>query len=541
MTSKGRRGVVFALVLMLLVTSSSWSTPAYAAASLEKNVLLIYESRYFYSDARDVVLVIDELLGHYQTQVTTMSVDELDDTEKPSLKDYDVVIYLTLDRLPSKEGLIEALKTYEGQIFWLGRGLDVFLKETNYQMAYKGILSNLLNIRYKKSLTGLEQTFDIGVQRTFYNIEPTDDRVEVDSWLSDGVTDYPFILRDQNLVFISRVDINEPLFYIFADYLSNFFTLKKYSEDELLVSIEDVNVFSDYDKVKALIDYCYANSIPFTMGVIPQIVQEGTDYITNFYEVADFVELLKYAQSHGGSLVLHLYPHEVKEGDFVIYDQSDEYATKQDQLEAYLETVLNDMIENDLYPIGYQSTHANLSSENYAYLKEHFSTTVGQMNINESNIVVYPYILYDTDRFNQYLPLNLGYVDPNDQTSFGLIHDRLDKIGLVNGFFSGVYFHSSLDVKYLDALIKELDDYHLKYYDAKALTHYVSNDTYEVRFDRGDVSIIKLKEEIPETFAEKGIRIMGDVIMYFLILVFIVFILLFLRSRSVTRDKLFKE
>ena len=531
---------VLALFVGVVLLSAIFIKPApgFAETGLEKRVLILYESRYFYGDARDVVLVVEELLGHFQTKVDSLDINQWDAVD---FSDYDVVMYMTLDKEPSHSEVLSALKAYDGQIFWLGRGIETFLTKSDYHMAYNGVLDNLMNIKYKKSLTGQDQVFNIGVQRTFYNVIPTSEHAEVDAWLSDGTYDYPFIIRDENLVFISRVDINEPLFYIFADYLGNFLDLKQYSEDEILISIEDVNVFSDYDNVKSLVDYCYEHSIPFTMGVIPEIVQEGTDYITEFDEVSEFVTLLQYAQDHGGSLVVHVLPHEVFEGDFIIYDQSDVYLTAQDALEDFINKTLNKMFKYQLYPIGYQATHANLTLENYQYLKEHFSTSVGQLNINERNVVVYPYILYNTERFNEYLPLNLGYVDPSDETTFSLIHDRLSKIGLVNGFFSGVYFHSSLKVTYLDALVRDLGEYHLSYYDAGKTSHFVSNENYEVTIEDAMVEITMIKPEIQETPIEKGIRIMGNLIGYFLFGIFLLFLLIFMRSRYVTRKKLFKE
>ena len=201
------------------------------------------------------------------------------------------------------------------------------------------------------------------------------------------------------------------------------------------------------------------NQMPFTIGLIPYIQQEGADYITSFTEVYEFVETLKYMQANGGSIILHTYVHEMNDNAVTISE------LEQRDIKQFFDKAISDCLQNGLIPIGYEAPHVYLSKNEYDALKSIFSTTFGQVSITENNYIIYPYELYNTSSFNKLYPFNLGYINPNEQDAFKMMDNRLKRIELVNGFFAGINFHSSVEKSYLERLIQLLKSSSINSYD----------------------------------------------------------------------------
>ncbi|MBF4692725.1 DUF2334 domain-containing protein [Fusibacter sp. Q10-2] len=504
---------------------------SYAEGKLEKKVLILYEERYFYGDTRDTVTAMENLLGHYQTQVVEHKISDL---KSYNFEAYDFVFILALDQEIESPRFYEALAQYEGELIWLGKSVEPLIKLKKYPLMYEGEVYDLLSIRYSKALTGDEKTFSIGTKRAFYKVRSMSPENRVYAWLSDGTDEFPFIVHTGNLYYISRVDINEPLFYIFSDFLNQLFYEKHYQENHFLISIEDVHVFSDYEQLKALTDVLYKNKVPFTIGLIPFVQQEGVDYITDFTEVSAFIDVLNYMQGHGGSIVLHTYVHEMKDDTLTISK------LEARDIKQYFDRAISECLQNGLVPIGYEAPHAFLSKEEYDALKSIFTTAFGQIAITENNYIIYPYELYDTVNFNKLYPLNLGYIDPSDKDAFKIIDERLKRIELVNGFFAGIYYHSSVETFYLESLIARLKSEGIMSYDPLQDQHAITSRDFEVNIDNGRIDINSYIETVPKSPLSLFIDRLALVFSYVLFAIFIAFVVILTRSIRKQRRNLFK-
>lgn len=417
------------------------------AEELDKEVLILYEERNFFGDSRDSVSAIEDLLGHYKAKVY---VEKLSKTKKYDFKKYDLILVIALDRDLDYPNMNESLNEYENKIIWLGNGIERFLNTNEYPLAFDEEEFNLKSVSYRRQGTGDLKTFSLGEKRGFYKVRSLSDKNKIHATLTDGMSEFPFIIESKNLIYISRVDINEPLFYIFSDYLSTILYKKVYREDTVLISIEDVHIFSDYENLKNLADLLYENNIDFIIGFIPYVRQSNSKHISAFTESKKFIETLNYMQEKGGSIVLHTYVHNITEDEIGI---SRENTKELENLEGYFDKAVRDCVENGLLPIGYSSSHVYLTHEERAKAKELFSSTYGQVFINEGNYIVYPFELYETPNFNKLFPINLGYVNSESEDEFDMIDSWLDKISIVDGYYAGVYFHSSTDELYMQKLI----------------------------------------------------------------------------------------
>ena len=86
--------------------------------------------------------------------------------------------------------------------------------------------------------------------------------------------------------------------------------------------------------------------------------------------------------------------------------------------------------EEDVYKR--QAPHYAVSQPGYVQLKKYFSTVVGHLQTSDKGFTttIYPYRLYNSPLYNQLLPENLGYVDPDNPLSAQQILEELDKVSI---------------------------------------------------------------------------------------------------------------
>ena len=523
--------IVILSLLMVIISSSAISIQSFA--SPPKNVLILYEKKSFFADERDMVFAMEMLLSFYQAKVEAKSI--LDDNI--DFENYDVVLVLTLDKAIDDNRLLNELSQYKGEIIWLGAGIDEFLALSDYGIEYTGETYDLLSVSYKNYEHANEQSFNLATKRLFYKVKIKNDYPQIVtnySSLTNGVESFPFIVGSRNLYYVSRVDLNEPLFYIFSDFLGNIFHKKHPEKNEFLISIEDIHVFSDYNNLRELADIMHQNNIPFTIGFIPLIQQEGSNYITSFTEVTDFIDTLKYMQSKGGSIILHTYPLEISKNELRksrIYNGD---------IKSYFDDIVIKCINEGLYPIGFETPYVHLPMDEYLDAKDIFTSAFGQISSTEGNYVLYPYKIENSSIFNRYYPFNLGYVQKDSNDEFGLIKSRLDRIKIVKGSFLGVTFHSSLDKKYLEELVLILKKSNLTPFNPLSDNHNIKTSLAEISIEQGHISYEISEIEKNESLINKISSALSSAIGVILFITFSLFIVLLIKSIHRQKKNLFR-
>ena len=454
------------------------------AGDLDKEVLILYEGRNYFNDKRDSVSAIEDLLGHYHSKVYS---EKLSKTKTYDFSKYDIIFILGLDKDIDYPNMIESLKNCDRKIIWIGNGIEQFLKKTNYPVVFKGEAFDIVSVSYRKQGTGDIKTFNLEEDRGFYKIESLSDSNNIYSVLTDGLSEFPLIVESQNLTYISRLDMNEPLFYIFADYLNRNLYRKLYDSDKVLISIEDVHIFSDYEELKKKVDILYQNNVKFTIGLIPYVRQGESKHIASFTDSSKFIDTLKYMQEKGGSIILHTYVHRLNDDKITISEKNKNL----DNLETYFAQAVSDCMKEGLMPIGYEASHVNLTENEKKRLKTMFSSAYGQLFIDEENYIVYPFELYHTKNFNKFFPINLGYVDKNIENEFGIIESWLDKISLVDGYYGGIYFHASTDTLYIQKIINILRGRGISLADPLEEDYFINTKYYQINQTEQKITITK--------------------------------------------------
>jgi uncharacterized protein YdaL len=129
----------------------------------------------------------------------------------------------------------------------------------------------------------------------------------------DGST-FGWAVRSANFTYVSEIPFayvsSDDRYLAFADLLFDSLAPKAVERHRALVRIEDVGPDSDPAELKAVTDYLYAQKVPFSVAVYPRYrdPKGGQDY--TLAKRPKVVAALKYAQSHGGTVIAHGYTHQ---------------------------------------------------------------------------------------------------------------------------------------------------------------------------------------------------------------------------------------
>ena len=511
--------------------------------SFEKDykMLLIYDYRNYFADLRDSVTTTRELFGHFN-----VSVDEVEQGAYQSgqIGQYDYITVVGLQGDFTNSDLLLDLKKTDKTLIWVGKGVENLLDQTDrYKIEYAGPYYDFTSVIYKG------ENYPIGVKREFSAITVESEDVEVHSWLFTGAENLPFALNDDNLWYFSRIDLNEPLIFIFSDVLFEILPPHVDPYQKVYLRIEDVHPFRDPEKLREIADYLGDKGIPFMVGLIPAHRQPGSRYITEMDEVPDFVEAIRYMQDRGGSIILHGYTHTVFGSDisgegFEYWDGIEDQPLERDIDEWVRYTIGRGVklsIENEIYPLGFEAPHYAMSQDAYRSLKKYFSTYSGQIQSSDwgFSTSIIPFETRNTELFHKLLPKSLGYIDPFDAASIDKIKNNYTLIKIVRNHLAGVFFHPYLDIDYLKELVEFLEESDAVFYDMRQDYHWVKFDNYEIVNDKGQMNIT-----YPEDRSDprKDLRRFFNATTLFLIglllIVVYLFMKFFIHSKDVTIKKM---
>ena len=522
----------FLTLLLIFCIFTGFQGSTYAETVLKPyQVLILYQERSFFADRRDTVSAIEELMGNFNVEITEKKIEALGNTD---LQTYDAVFVIALDQKIDNAHLVNQLIPYKGRIIWLGNSIDYLIKEMDIPLKYKGENYQFITVSYSPNFKSSPYEFSIGQKRLFYEVESLSNENRIYSWLRDGIHQAPFIIESGNLTYISRVDMNEPLFYIFAQYLMNIFPQKNLPTDLLMVSLQDVHGFSDQIKLRNLANRLYELEIPFNFQLIPYFKMKGSEKMYSYNEIPQFVDTLKYLASKGGSLIVEAYPVELGDNALTSLDYQSVVGDTPSPTKDYFESVFQMLVHDGLNPIGFSSPHGELSNEELLYLRAHIMNYVGLRYISSEQYVIYPYILEETKGFHRFYPLNLGYIDYNNPNVWTDFDESLNKISIVEAPFYGVYFSPDLPVSFIDALYDKALQHQLQFFDFKNEPSWVNFES--VQFDSSkDQAYLEKTPEENASFFQNISFLFANGVLVILSFGFILFIGIYWRSLRQTK------
>lgn len=542
--------LVTALLIGIIISNFNLSSYAAQITSSTDKVLIIYDSKKETAYNRDILKIMRTLLGRFSSDIELLQLSSYD---KEINKNYYSHIFIvginenSYGNDKKTKDLISSLNLYKGTICWLGYGIENLLEHKKYNLDYLGKTNNIVSVNYKGKSYNLDENY------VFNIVESKDTSNKVIGSIDDTLNKYPYIINDKNLFYVSKLDLDGVLFYIFCDSLNDIFNFKTFNKGSIFVRIEDVHAFRDPKDLVKIADYLSSKNIPFTIALIPAYVNPKNHKITTLSESPEIVKAIKYMQDKGGTVILHGYTHQYKkkavsgEG-YEFWDGKKDAPLKENMKIFVKDRVLSGLricIENGIYPLAFEAPHYAMESDGYRELKKYFSTYMGQHQNNDKKFSTntYPYVIRDTEEFNVLIPENLGYIDPEDKLTFQNIKENLDKVSIVRGFSGGFFFHSYLNIEYLKNTIEYLEKQNIEFMDLRDFDNWVKVDEVQIR-NNGDEIIVSYDKDLEEnTESEirfKSISNISKILILIVSLSVLIFVIVFIYFKKIDKKKFLK-
>ncbi|MFB5837724.1 DUF2334 domain-containing protein [Clostridioides difficile] len=540
------------VVLSIVLTISNFSLSSYASEitfSTDK-VLIIYDSKKETAYNRDILNIMRTLLGRFSSDIELLKLSNYDGEINKNYYSHIFILGInenSYNNDKNTKNLISSLNSYKGTICWLGYGIENLLEHKKYNLDYVGKTNNIVSVNYRGKSYNLDEHY------VFNIVESKDTSNKVIGSINDTLNKYPYIINDKNLFYVSKLDLDGVLFYIFCDSLNDIFNIKTFDKGRIFVRIEDVHAFREPKNLVEIADYLSSKNIPFTIALIPAYVNPKNHKVITLSESPEIVKAIKYMQDKGGTVILHGYTHQYKKEEvsgegYEFWDGKKDEPLKENMKIFVKDRVLNGLrvcIENGIYPLAFEAPHYAMESEGYKELKKYFSTYMGQHQNNDKKFSTntYPYIIRDTEEFNIFIPENLGYIDPEDKFTFQNIKENLNKLSIVRGFSGGFFFHSYLNIEYLKNTIEYLEKQNIEFMNLRDFNNWVKVDEIQIR-NNGDEIIVNYDKDLDELTKSdtrfKSISNISKILIFIVSISVLIFVIIFIYFKRIDKKKFLK-
>ncbi|EGT4049422.1 DUF2334 domain-containing protein, partial [Clostridioides difficile] len=540
------------VVLSIVLTISNFSLSSYASeiTSSTDKILIIYDSKKETAYNRDILNIMRTLLGRFSSDIELLKLSNYDGEINKNYYSHIFILGInenSYDNDKNTKNLISSLNSYKGTICWLGYGIENLLEHKKYNLDYVGKTNNIVSVNYRGKSYNLDEHY------VFNIVESKDTNNKVIGSINDTLNKYPYIINDKNLFYVSKLDLDGVLFYIFCDSLNDIFNIKTFDKGRIFVRIEDVHAFREPKNLVEIADYLSSKNIPFTIALIPAYVNPKNHKVITLSESPEIVKAIKYMQDKGGTVILHGYTHQYKKEEvsgegYEFWDGKKDEPLKENMKIFVKDRVLNGLrvcIENGIYPLAFEAPHYAMESEGYKELKKYFSTYMGQHQNNDKKFSTntYPYIIRDTEEFNIFIPENLGYIDPEDKFTFQNIKENLDKLSIVRGFSGGFFFHSYLNIEYLKNTIEYLEKQNIEFMNLRDFNNWVKVDEIQIK-NNGDEIIVNYDKDLDEITKSdtrfKSISNISKILIFIVSISVLIFVIIFIYFKRIDKKKFLK-
>jgi hypothetical protein len=424
---------------------------------------------------------IQMVLRHFTPNTTMISTEQYTDDQ---LLGFDRVVMVHNETTSLPSVLLEDLAQTDKPILWLGYGLNQLPVDIGTTFGF-----SLGDVEEENLPNGVEYRGQRYPAKLidYYPLRAVRPSVQVLATYTygDGRTPVPYIVRGNNLWYVNGLPAPtggkpnpeaDASFLVFADALHEFFGTSITTSRQAVIRLEDVSVHISPVRLTKIINYLHSRRIPFTMGVIPaQRMKDGS--IVELSDRPDFVKVLRYAQDHGGTIILHGYHHTFGSGeDYEFWDQKRRAPIAGETWDMYARKVedgIRIMRNNGIEPRLWETPHYAASPLAYRVFSHYFSHTIENRN-------PVPWLPYPAgpDQYGQMvIPENIGFIDPETRKTVDLQLQRADTLRIVRDGWAVGFFHpASIEPSKLKRLIEGLQRQGYTFADVRALPTEVHYD-----------------------------------------------------------------
>ncbi|QAS53613.1 DUF2334 domain-containing protein [Halobacillus litoralis] len=462
---------------------------------------------------------LDLLLSHFTTDIEYVrDVDfSSEDTEEITH-----LFYHGGKQQKLPDALVKAIQTYEGKIVAFGHNTEQFGSRYNFAtpMGLENFNELYLTAKPEEKIeTEIHNVFNIKADKT----------AEVLAWAKAGHIEYPLITKKNKVYYVGSKLLISPFSLLLGEVLHEVFETAHTNDNPGYMRLEDVHPLVDPVKLKEVADVLIDKNIPFMVAVIPVYVNPETGANVHMSDHPEVLDVLKYMQKNGGSVVLHGYTHQYRstetgegfefwdvENNTPIYKEADDnqpiknpHDFKTDlEYESYLATLeeferqyitdkvnkgMSEMLGFGITPLAFEAPHYTMSQNGYQTIAKHFSHYVGQVQLSDKDWEIMdgaPYITQPSFLGGMtLLPETLGYVQPENPDAIEEIIDTAEEQLIVRDGILSVFYHPYLGVEGFKKLVNRLEKFPIDWIDLKEENTTVNTSDVSIKSSGEKVSV----------------------------------------------------
>lgn len=518
------------LSVLMLFAGEAFAGPKDPDQGRDNRVLIVYEGKDSAANpAKGDGLQLYQLLGHFDLQKKIVAANDYK-TGECSRYDYVFFTGFTNNCQPPANFLDDAFN-YKKTLVWLNTGIIAYNARHNLQDKYGFVPERYDSTTGFDAVVALDRNFKFTKGDNYLTIISIANRSKVQV-LANAVAPHhivaPYAIRSGNLYLFG----DSPFSYVgptdryifFAEKLHDILNQPHKEFHAALIRIEDVHPMEDPNSIRKISDLLYSEGVPFLIAVVPFYIDPSNNVRVSLSDKPDMVDALRYAEAHGGTIVMHGDTHQyhgVTASDYEFWDETNNGPIKNDNaayVQQKLETGVEELMRNGIYPVAWETPHYGASTIDYAAIAKVFSTAVEQrIVLNDLDYSqFFPYVIRQDMYGEKIIPENLGYVPlGSPQEEEQAVHDILEaaKANLyVRDGYATAFFHPFMPLHLLKEIVDGIRDLGYTYVDLKDGNNLVKLPDRAIVTGKGSFTISIEDQYLKEVYLdEQGERVKRDI------------------------------
>ncbi len=538
--------LLFSILLLIPVHTS-------AQTSSKPKVLILYSTEN--NTVTNNVQILNTQLGHFTKDITVKSLKEINEITNSS--SYTHIVYMGEKKEDLSTEVKQFLESFSGPVLVLGQNVEQLSNRFSFITSDEtDIRTHTIEYPTHKLKNELQE------ERLMKKIEAKGTTLAC-ALSADGT--HPLIVQQGTSYYVATPNLFDWMSHYVGEMLFSYFEQKPMTnKTSAYLRLEDVHPAVNVKQLKEIAELLKEKKLPYMITVIPVYKDPDTGKTVHLKDNPELVDVLRFMQDNGGSIVMHGYTHQFYDSEtgegFEFWDVKTDQPIRQSNHEKpktkedfqstedynkyvengkafeekytkdHIEKGITELVEAKLYPVAFEAPHYTMSQKGYEILSQYFSTYVGQLQLNDTTwksmhspaYISTPSFLHGM----KLIPETVGFIEEDKPQAIAKMKERAVSIEKLSDGIIGAFYHPYLGVTPLKEVLKELESIpNIEWIDLQKETNEVKMKDIYITTNKDGIHVEKptSANDIIDYIKQYG---------FFLIIGFIIIVFLLLLRRA---------
>ncbi|MED0992396.1 polysaccharide deacetylase family protein [Bacillus nitratireducens] len=538
--------LLFSILLLIPVHTS-------AQTSSKPKVLILYSTEN--NTVTNNVQILNTQLGHFTKDITVKSLKEINEITNSS--SYTHIVYIGEKKEDLSTEVKQFLESFSGPVLVLGQNVEQLSNRFSFITSDEtDIRTHTIEYPTHKLKNELQE------ERLMKKIEAKGTTLAY-ALSADG--NHPLIVHQGTSYYVATPNLFDWMSHYVGEMLFSYFGQQpETNKTSAYLRLEDVHPAVNVKQLKEIAELLKEKNLPYMITVIPVYKDPDTGKTVHLKDNSELVDVLRFMQDNGGSIVMHGYTHQFYDSEtgegFEFWDVKTDQPIRQSNHEKpktkedfqstedynkyvengkafeekytkdHIEKGITELVEAKLYPVAFEAPHYTMSQKGYEILSQYFSTYVGQLQLNDTTwksmhspaYISTPSFLYGM----KLIPETVGFIEEDKPQAIAKMKERAVSIEKLSDGIIGAFYHPYLGVTPLKEVLKELESIpNIEWIDLQKETNEVKMKDIHITTNKDGIHVEKptSADDIIDYIKQYG---------FFLIIGFIIIVFLLLLRRA---------